>query len=493
MPTPASAMRHYQEATRLLARNDPQRAEAAYRQAIRADPGLAPALNDLSLLLKKQQRFAEAETLLIRASHLLPGHPMIMTNLGNLYNDWQRWDEAMRVYAEQLRLTPDHLEARYNLALALHRQHRDPEAETAYLDVLRRHPDHWEALLNLGVLRHQRQAFREAEAAYRRAAALRPDHPDLAWNLALLLLAQGRFAEGWPLHEARHHPGKQYRTAIPIQAPFPKWQGEALHGRSLLIVTEQGFGDQIQFCRYLPLLKARGASRITLLAPSPLLPLFATLDGVDQILDKDAPLPAHDFWTFPLSLPWHFGTTPETIPAVLPYLRASGERLARWRPVMADLPGLRVGLVWRGDPRHPRDHLRSLPDPAILHPLWEVPGVSFVSLQKDDGPPFPPDRPLWQPGDALRDFADTAALILLLDLVITIDSAVAHLAGALGKPCWVMLPAHGCDWRWMLAPAHSPWYPDVMRLWRQSTAGDWEEPVRQITRALRQRAAAADR
>ena len=245
----------------------------------------------------------------------------------------------------------------------------------------------------------------------------------------------------------------------------------------------------IQFCRYLPVLKAKGAAHVALICHPPLKPLFATLDSVDEIIGFDEPLPAthYDFWTAPLSLPYHCATRLGTIPATLPYLQADPERIARWQPLLPP-GGLRVGLVWKGSRGFENDPDRSLPSLDVLAPLGEVPGVRFVSLQKgageDEAAQPPRELPLVDLGSRLADFADTAAVVAGLDLVISVDTAVAHLAGALAKPCWLLLPDYKADWRWLADRGDSPWYPGVMRLFRQARAGDWSSVVTQLRDSL---------
>ncbi|MBF0128304.1 MAG: tetratricopeptide repeat protein, partial [Magnetococcales bacterium] len=445
--------------------------------------------------------------------------------LGVLLSEWNRPSEAEAAYRLALSLHPEHVDALYNLATLLHGQMRLEAAEAFYLEALRLRPDHGEALNNLGVLLAERKQCAAAEAMLRHAVALHPDHADAfnnlgellrdllrdeeaeatlgealrlkpghanaRWNLGVLYLLQGRLAEGWPLLEARYHPDKGRHRTRPMEAPFPMWRGEDLTGHSLLIIPEQGFGDQIQFCRYAPLLKARGLSRLSVLCLPPLTPLLASLSGLDQVLEGEVgsltTFPAHDFWIFPMSLPGLLGTTLATIPATLPYLSPPVERMTHWATRLPSA-GLRVGLVWKGNAGHHNDANRSLPTLTLLAPLWQVPGILFISLQMGNGAeelhPPPAGQPLLHLGEALRDFGDTAAIVAQLDLVICIDSAIAHLTGALGKPCWVLLPAWNTDWRWLRERGDSPWYPGVMRLFRQSRDGEWSEVVGAVTGAL---------
>lgn len=348
------------------------------------------------------------------------------------------------------------------------------------------------ALKTKGNEHFARQELAEAERCYREALRLAPGYAEACNNLAHVLLTTGRLEEGWRCYETRYDASIEVnRRSIPVpQLPFPQWRGQSLDGKSLLVCPEQGFGDEIQFCRYVPLLKRNGAQRVSLICKTPLRPLFETLPDVDAVHpDEDGVrLAPHDYWAFPLSLPLYCGTrTLKDVPAELPYLFANPERARVWE---SRLPhgGLRVGLVWKGDQRHSNDANRSLPNLGVLAPLWDVAGVSFVSLQKgageDEARQASHGGALVHVGSDIVDFADTAAIVSALDLVICVDTAVAHLAGALGKPCWVLLPWAGTDWRWLQERSDSPWYPGIIRLFRQPAAGDWTSVVGELVRAL---------
>ena len=358
-------------------------------------------------------------------------------------------------------------------------------AEAYFCRALKINPDYAEARNNSGIVLRDMRRFGAAEAAFRQAIDAKDGHYDMAgFNLGMLLLYMGRFAEGWPFFESRYHQ--------PIH-DWPQWRGESLAGKTLLIHHEQGFGDQIQFIRYLPLLKSMGASRITVICDHVLYPLLKSVEGADVILNPDegAAAPVHDFWTRLLSLPLLTGTTLNTIPVSVPYLHAPPEKLDAWKNRLPT-DGLRVGLIWKGRAAHVNDKQRSLPSLSVLAPLWSVPGVHFISLQKfageDEAAHPPEEQPLAHWGGDIADFTDSAAIISLLDLIICVDTAAAHLAGAMGKPCWVLLPRIATDWRWMSERADSPWYP-TLRLFRQNKAGDWQTPIADITAALRRVAA----
>jgi len=348
-------------------------------------------------------------------------------------------------------------------------------------------PDYAEVHCSLGVALKELGQFDGAVASFRRALEINPGLVESHLNLGSLFLSQGRYTEGWLEYEARYDPGYSGRQSIPPNLTFPRWQGEPLTGKSIVVWPEQGFGDEIQFARYFPMLKAQNVSRLTLVCKPPLKSLLENVDGVDAAVSfsEVASLPYHDYWAFPMSLPQHFSTTVETIPAKLPYLNTSPERLNRWRDRLPT-GGLKVGLVWKGNAA-PNPH-RSLPGLSTLASLWSIPGVTFVSLQKgpgeDEAAAPPAGQPILHLGSDILDFADTAAIVAQLDLVICIDTAIAHLVGALNKPCWVLLPAIGVDWRWLQERTDSPWYPGAMRLFRQSKSGDWSATIGEVTQAL---------
>jgi FkbM family methyltransferase len=468
-------------------------AEAAYRRALELNPGFAEAHNNLGILLLEDERFAEAEAALRRALELKPDFPDVHSNLGNVLKQTKRLAEAETCYRRAMELKPTDATAHNNLGVLLHEANRLDDAGVAYRHALELNPDFADAHSNLGILLQRLGRFGEAEAAYRRAIELNPGCTDAKLNLGLMLLALGRYAEAWPWHEARHFPDNKARRAMQPPFSFPQWQGEPLAGKSLVVVLEQGAGDNIQFVRYGPLLKAQGLAHLTFIEPTALVPLLATASGVDAVLADVSTMPPHDYWCFPLSLPFHLGTTLDNIPDTLPYLWALHERVEKWRARLpASGPGgdMRVGLVWKGNPDHKNDANRSLPHLSVLAPLWQVPGISFVSLQKgqgeDEARQPPPGQPLLHLGDDIADFADTAAIVAQLDLVISVDSAAAHVAGALGKPVWVLLPGFGTDWRWLLEREDSPWYPGAMRLFRQPhDATSWDGTVARLAAALR--------
>lgn len=430
----------------------------------------------------------EAEACFLEALWLVPGLAEVHANLGLLLDQAGRQDAAEGHYLQSIAANPAQGQTRLNLGCMLAQQKRFDEAAAAYRNALELMPESAPAWSNLGVLQACRKQEAEAERSYRTALALDANYPLAKFNLSYLLLRQGRFEEGWACFEARN-----WYAHLEQHLDSPRWRGESLTGKSLLIGFEAGHGDMIQFCRYAPILKAEGAAQITLICHPGLKTLFASLRGVDLVVAFDEPLPPADwdFWTPPLSIPLYCRTRIDSIPAALPYLQADSIKRELWASRMSQecVPGdLRVGLAWQGNPRFENDADRSLPDLATLAALGTLQGVRFFSLQKGTGESEAANPPaglrLTYLGPQIADFADTAAIIANLDLVICVDTAVAHLAGAMDKACWVMLPDYKTDWRWLAGRRDSPWYPGVMRLFRQSAMGNWTTVVTEVQAAL---------
>jgi Flp pilus assembly protein TadD len=473
-------------------------AEHLHRRVLELDPENATTHTNLGVLLASTKRLGEAEQQHRQAIALKPESASAHTNLGLLLQQLERFDEAEQHQRRALDFAPRSAAIHSNLGNLLARRGHETQAEALLRKALAIDPNWAAAHCNLGVLLADQLRDAEAEPHFRRALELRPAYPLAQLDLSCLLLAQGRFEEGWRLHEARHDPALVDNGIPAPNVDLPRWRGEPLMGKSLLFWPEQGLGDQIQFCRYVPRLKALGAARITLVCQKPLVALFSTLAGADAVIGADVidnafhvdegTLADHDYWTFPLSAPSLLRTDLTTLPEVaIPYLRAPA-RPAQNLANASAAHSLHVGLVWRGNPRHNNDAERSLPSVHALAPLWSVPGVRFTSLQAGSvglAANVPIDgQPLAHIGHELRDFADTAAALETLDLLICVDTSIAHLAGAMGKPCWVMLPHRKTDWRWLRDRDDSPWYPIGMRLFRQSRRGDWAEVMERVRVAL---------
>nr|WP_241302004.1 tetratricopeptide repeat protein [Burkholderia stabilis] len=523
--TPLRASHHHRFGKVLEALGRLDEAEQAFGQALLIEPQSADVLADFGHLLRVLGRPAEAELAYRLAIAVRADHVLAHANLGAVLVDMRRLPEAEAASRQALALCPDHPEAHYNLGVALQNLDRLPEAEAAYRDAIRcrpglpqphnnlgcvvraqgRHdeamaafadalalaPDMAEVHYNLGTTFAHAGRHGDAERAYRRALELRADYDDAHFGLATLLLGLGRFEEGWRRYESRYEQSAFVHRRTREVLRCAQWQGEPLDGKTLLVWQEDGLGDMLQFSRYFAAFRARQAARVVFACQPALHRLMETIDGIDEVLDHDAAAARadrFDFWTSLLSAPLHAGTTLDTIPPPV-RLVPDPARIAHWRARLVALPaGPRVGLVWKGNPKHHNDARRSLPSLALLTPLWSVPGVSFVSLQKGQGEDearHPPGGlPLLHLGSELDDFADTAAIVAQLDLVVCVDTSTAHLAASLGKPCWVLLPNQDVDWRWMHDRDDSPWYPGTVRLFRRGRDESWIRMAERVREAF---------
>ncbi len=469
----------------------PAEAIASYLRAIDLDPNYPGAHNNMGIALKAQGRLDEAIASYRRAIALDPNYAVAHNNLGLALKEQGRWDAAAACFRAALDIRPDFPEAHNNLGTVLGEHARQQEAVACYRKAIELEPDFPEAYNNLGTALRAQQRLDEAVCSYQRAIGLKPDYAEAHTNLAMALLARGDMAAGWEEYEWRW----KAPDTIEARRDFaqPQWRGEHAAGRTLLIHAEQGLGDSLQFCRYAPLAAATGL-RVILEVPVPLVRLFRGLPGVDRVVTRGRGGAGFDLHCPMLSLPLALGTTITTIPNVVPYLQADASEVAAWRTRLDTLgmPGRRIGLAWAGSSRlhsptgAALDRRRSIA-PDRLAPLLAVPGLRFVSLQKG-GPAAPADFPLLDCMGEMEDFADTAALIANLDLVIAVDTAVVHLAAALGKPVW-LLDRFDPDWRWLVGRRNSPWYP-TLRLYRQPRPGDWDSVLVEVASDLRSLAGA---
>ncbi|MGD9537572.1 MAG: tetratricopeptide repeat protein [Alphaproteobacteria bacterium] len=455
-----------------------EEAVARYRQALELEPDHAGALGNLGLALRALGRNEEAVAPLRRAVALLPESASARLNLGNALRDLDRRKEAEAAYREALALDPNYAEAACNLGSVLRDDGRIEEAEALLRRSLALDPTLAETHYNLGNALKDRGEPEAAITCYREAIRLKPDHVAAHWNLSHMLLLLGRLDEGFAEYEWRWRLKEMGAHGF----AGPQWDLNAKPGTPVIVHAEQGFGDAIQFVRYVPLLAARG-HEVTLRVRPPLLRLFGRMEGVEVVTELKEGGYAGSHCPL-MSLPHGFGTRLDSIPAEVPYLGAAPDAVARFKARLEG-PGLKLGLAWRGNPAKAGDAVRSL-DPALLAPLLQRPGVRVVSLQKEPAPGDLETLRRFGPVEdwtaELGDFADTAALIAALDLVVTVDTAVAHLAGALARPVWVMLPRLP-DWRWLLGREDSPWYPTA-RLFRQATDGDWAGVIGRMVEAL---------
>lgn len=459
----------------------------SFNSALAIKPGSPEILTNQASVLRKLGRHAEALKSFERVVAIKPDHAQAHTHRGVTLADLNRFDEALACYDRALALAPDLVEAINNRGHALEKLGRPDDALACYERALAINPAHAEVLYNrnnaLAALgRHQ-----EALASCSQATALNPAHVNAQWNEAMLRLRLGDFAGGWKKYEWRW---KREGAAKKLRKfSQPLWLGQdAVAGNTILLHHEQGLGDTIQFARYATLLAKRDA-RVILEVQPPLKSLLSQIGGGVQVIGRGEDIPRFDLHCPLLSLPLACRTELGTIPADIPYLAAPADRIEQWK---ARLPQgkQRVGLVWSGNATHKDDHNRSIAL-SRLAPLFDTPDIAFVSLQKElrdsDAATLAADLRITDLGSHFEDFSDTAAVIAQLDLVIAVDTSVAHLAGALGKPVWILLPF--CpDWRWLLDRADSPWYPTA-RLFRQPRINDWDSVVAEVTRELALRAA----
>jgi Tfp pilus assembly protein PilF len=394
------------------------------------------------------------------------------------------FEEACNAYRTAIALKPDYADAYNNLGFALSCLGHADIAEKSLVAALILAPQRPETLNNLGMACQNQGRLDDALACYQSALTLNPDFAQAHNNRGMALLAAGRFEEGWREREWRWRTPHLASSYTPY--PVPQWRGEPADGQRILIHAEQGLGDSLQFGRYLPLVAARGL-RISLLIPRPLRRLFARMAGIERILTEDEPPSPYDLHCPMMSLPLAFSTTLANIPANIPYFFATSDSAALWNLRLAGSDDrCRVGLAWAGSarPEFPDlaalDRRRSIP-PDNLAPIWECPDTTFFSLQKN-GPLPSSGAPIIDHMAEIDDFADTAALIANLDLVISVDTAVAHLAGALGKPVWLLNRFDGC-WRWRHHGDDSPWYP-TLRQFRQPRPGNWNSVIASVARSL---------
>jgi Flp pilus assembly protein TadD len=461
---------------------------AAYRQLLEINPDIAAAWNNLGNLLKLHGPLDAAVEAYRHVLRLDPNDPAAQCNLGAALQELGKFSEALQAYARALALEPQFADAARNMGAALYEMGRVEESIEHFRTALRLRPDFVEAWHGLGTALIDLGEFDEAMAAFDQALSIRPGDPNCTYSRGLILLKQGKLAEGWKAYESRRWVG---RVRCVRDFPQPCWNGADLHGRRILVHAEQGLGDTIQFARYIPMVKQRGGYVIAHCLP-PLRRLLERQLGIDEISDGPT-LPAFDVHCPMLSLPLVFATTLTSIPGQVPYLLADDQQTKSWRDRLAGSGGAcKVGLAWAGAPGHKNDRNRSL-RLAQFAPLLGIPDVQFVSLQKGDpasqAKQFAGPKLIDWTGE-LSDFADAAALLANLDLLVCVDTAVAHLAGAMGKPVWVLLPFPP-DWRWMLGREDSPWY-STMRLFRQEVRGDWSGALKRLERELRSFAAAYD-
>jgi tetratricopeptide (TPR) repeat protein len=453
---PGYAMAHNNSGVALLALGRTEEALAAFERAIAIEPRYAEAYNNRGGILRSRKDYAGALASFERAIALNPGYAAAHCNRGTTLNELNRPQEALASFGQAIALDAELAKAHCGQATALFSLKR----------------------------------LAEARRSNARALALDPGFAEAQWNEALFKLITGEFSEGWELHEARKRL-PDWNVQVPfflqdgIRQERPFWKAEEIAGKTLLVQSEQGFGDFIQFARYLPQLCGLGA-RVIVEAGKRLLPLLATLEGKYEFVAKGGTLPAFDYYCPVMSLARAFKTTLQTVPASLPYLFAAPDKRREVLARLGEKTAPRIGLVWSGNPRQPADRVRSVPLEKLARVLAQP--FAFHALQKEIRPEDEARMQAFKIADhrdEQNDFSDAAALIAAMDLIVTVDTVVAHLAGAMGKPVWILLPWMA-DWRWLLEREDSPWYPSA-RLFRQEQAGDWDGVCSRVAAAVRKR------
>jgi FkbM family methyltransferase len=489
---PDNAFAHNNRGVALAALARHEDATASYDRALALNPGYAEAHNNRGNALLAANRIAEALAAFENALAITPENPELIASRGSTLLRLNRFEDALAAFEQALAARPDDPAHLTNRGAALLGLNRIAEAQAAFEKALGIKPDHADAYVNIGngllaLNRHQ-----DALASYATALAFDPYHRGARMNEGILRLSLGDFRAGWRRYEARLE--KNEIAASQGRSAQSRWRGEEpLAGRTILLYAEQGLGDTIHFVRYAPLVAARGA-RVVLEVQPALKPVLSRVAGVAQVLGRGEELPAFDVHCPLMSLPHAFGTELDTIPADIPYVTADPDRVRKWKGRLPATAARRIGIAWSGNPLQANDRNRSI-GLRRLAGIFAAGDFEFVSIQKelraDDADVLRRHARLIHLGDELADFADTAALMSLLDLVISVDTSVAHLAGAMGRPVWILLP-FAADYRWMHDRADSPWYPTA-RLFRQPAIDDWDSVVERVRDELIQWSSAGDR
>jgi tetratricopeptide (TPR) repeat protein len=450
----------------------------SFDKALALNPGDVGAINQRGNVLLGLGRDADGLAAFDQVVARMPRHPEARLNRGIALARLAQADQALAEFDAVLAMSPANPMALYNRGIALFDLGRYADAIAAYERVLSIVPDHIKAIHNRGLALQALNRFREALASYGQAIGIQKDYADAHFNRALALLTIGEFRSGFAEYEWRWR-----RSGMPSERRGhgrPLWLGEfPLQRKTILLQAEQGLGDTIQFARYVPLLAGMGA-KVILEAQRELVPLLAQIEGASGVVARGDPLPPHDVHCPLGSLPLALKTEPSTIPAEIPYVNADAVRVATWQARMGEKRGPRIAIAWAGNRKHANDRNRSIAL-AQLAPLLST-DVRFIAIQRElrdeDAQLLARSERVTPVGDKLDDFADTAAVLHLVDLVITVDTSVAHLAGAMGRPVWILLP-FSPDWRWTPTAEASAWYPTA-RLFRQPSPGDWTSVIERV-------------
>jgi tetratricopeptide (TPR) repeat protein len=452
----------------------------SYDKAIAINPDYAGAYYNRGDALKQLQRLDEALVNYDKVIAINPDFAQAHSNRGNALQELNRLDEAVHSYNNAIAITPDYADAHSNRGIALKKLERLDEALRSYDNAIAIKPDFAEAYYNRGISLQELLRLDEALHSYSNAIAIKPNYVDAHWNLSLCKLLGGNFKDGLQGYEWRWK-SEGLSKAVGLRSlPQPLWLGaESLKHKTILLHSEQGLGDTLQFCRYAPLVARLGAT-VILEVQSPLVKLLKNLEGVSQVIAEGDTLPAFDYQCPLLSLPLAFKTELHSIPPVLQHVAGDQEKVAKWQTKLGAKDKLRVGLVWSGGALHKNDHNRSLTVSQLLPYLPDH--AQYVCLQKEvrniDKGLLAQHSEIKYVGDALEDFTDTAALCELMDVVISVDTSVAHLACALGKMTWILLP-FAPDWRWLLDRDDNPWYRTA-KLYRQDKINDWNGVLKKV-------------
>lgn len=453
-----------------------------FEQTIKLNSGFIEAHYNLGNALKELQRFEAARNSYDNAIALNPNFGPAYNNRGVVLRELELFEDALASFQQAIKLNPDNAEAFNNMGLVLQDMHQYEAALENYNRAILLRPNYANAYYNKGYSLHNLARFDEATASYDRAIALIPDHASSLSNKGQVAILKGRYLEGWRLYEWRWK-SPNYIKHREFTQPF--WHGdESVSGKTVLIYPEQGFGDSIQFCRYAAMLVALGA-KVILETRVGLTAILSTLKCEVDIIEQGNKLPEFDFYCPIMSLPYAFKTTVETIPATVPYLYADIDKQKVWQERLGTKTTFRVGLAWSGRTTHKNDHNRSIAF-KVIEPLLALP-IEFHILQNEIRPDevaFLSDIDnLYFHQDQLNDFSDTAALANEMDLVISVDTSIAHLAGALAKQLWILLP-YVPDYRWLLDRTDCPWYPTAT-LFRQPAIGDWAGVMTEVKNKLK--------
>jgi tetratricopeptide (TPR) repeat protein len=459
-------------------------AEQRYRIVLQSDPKQWRALHQLGSIFLGRGDHVQALEYMAAAMKANPASAEAKSNYGFILQKMDRHEEALDYFSSSLVARPTYAPALLNRGVSLYQLGRLQQALENFERALALEPRNVKALYNRASVLHELRRFDESLAAFEQTLALAPDYAEAQWNEGLTRLLLGDFERGWQQYEWRWKTESQRHQRRDFAQPL--WLGgEALAGKIILVHAEQGFGDTLQFVRYLPKLAALGAEVMLEVKPS-LRAILSGMNGVARVIVQGEPLPHFDVHCPMMSLPLAFRTTLDTIPADVPYLKAPPDRLQKWGH-LSSRQGFRVALAWAGSATHKQDQLRSIPLKELVPLIAGPDGVEWLSVQRElragDAELLNKLPNVRSPGEELEDFADTAAVLSHADLVITVDTAVAHLAGALGRPVWLLVQ-YSPDFRWLLDREDSPWYP-TLRIFRQNQLRDWSSVVGRVAEALK--------